>query len=454
MRESQLAANDAAYYYFRYSGRVTDWPMWWVFESETGVPSADEIVRHFSARAEVLEPLRRRVHDVPGGFAHPFWGVDGSPIDSHIVTHPGELDWPGCLDRMGAVLSQPLDARVSAWQLHVFPEVSGVPTLTGAGTVVMMHISHALMAGPAMTSLSEALFAATPEPVRIDGLGPAAKRPPLTRAAIAGALRWPWQVLQFNAAVRAENRRIDRDGDDGGPSTPPRSRTVFNRRVGPGRAMRTFPLRLQDVRIPGVTVTAVGLTAISRAMQRYLDERGETCPDDLAAYVTIAVPEATVMGVNRVGADVVDLSPALPDLAGRAEAVDATLRVRRRSASSRRELNRLELVDRLPSRVYRARFGTLWPDDPAAPAVAHTILTSIKCEPTAEWSLLGRRFRFAGMLPPVYPDIGLAHSFVGAGDSFTVSAACDPDIVADFDDYCALLRESIHEVTAAVGAAK
>src|SRR5690606_9403428 len=145
------------------------------------------------------------------------------------------------------------------------------------------------------------------------------------------------------------------DGDDGGPSTPPRSRTGFNRRVGPERAMRTFPLRLQDVRIPGVTVTAVGLTAISRAMQRYLDERGETCPDDLAAYVTIAVPEATVMGVNRVGADVVDLSPALPDLAGRTEAVDATLRVRRRSASSRRELNRLELVDRLPSRVYRAR---------------------------------------------------------------------------------------------------
>ncbi|MEU2034969.1 wax ester/triacylglycerol synthase domain-containing protein [Nocardia amamiensis] len=453
MRESQLVANDASYYYFVDSGRVTDWPMWWVFDSATGAPpDAADIARHLGERAEVLEPLRRRIHDVPGGLAHPFWGVDDSPMDSHVVTHAADLDWAGCLDQMGSILERPLDARVSAWQLHVFPSVSGIPTLSGVGTVVMMHVSHALMAGPAMTSLSEALFAPAPAPVRIEGQGPAAKRLGLRLglAAVGGALRWPFQVLRFNARVGAENRRIARDGDDSGPSTPPRSRTVLNQRIGPGRVMRTFPLELRDVRASGITVTSVGLTAISRAMQRYL-EKQDACPDDLAAFVTIAVPDAPVMGVNHVGADVVDLCPGELDLASRARAVDATLRVRRHSASSRRELARLELVDLLPSRVYRARFGTLPPADPEAPAVAHTILTSIKCEPTAEWSLLGKPFRFAGMLPPVYPDIGLAHSFVGVRDSFTVSVACDPEIVPDLDDYSDILRESFHEIAAALG---
>lgn len=187
-----------------------------------------------------------------------------------------------------------------------------------------------------------------------------------------------------------------------------------------------------------------------RSPERYLEKRGATCPDDLAAFVTIAVPGAAVMGVNRVGADVVDLSPGELDLAGRARAVDATLRVRRRSASSRRELTQLALAELLPSRVYRARFGGFPPADPAAPVLAHTTLTSIRCEPTAEWSLLGKPFRFAGILQPVYPDLVLAHSFVGVRDSFAVSVACDPEIVPDLDEYCDILLESFHEVAAAV----
>ncbi|MET8872607.1 WS/DGAT domain-containing protein [Nocardia sp. NPDC004604] len=451
MHESQLVANDAAYYYLARSGRVTDWPMWWAFENETGAPpTAADIVAHFGERAELLAPLRRRIREVPGGFGHPYWVADDSPIAAHIVTHDAaQLDWAQCLDEMGRVLEQPLDARVSAWQLHVFPNVVGIATPSGAGTVVLMHISHALMAGPAMTSLSEALFASAP--LRIDGLGPAATRPRLALTAVGGALRWPLQVLGFNLRFRGEMRRIAREGDDGGPSTPPVGPTVLNRRIGAGRAVRTIPLDLQDVRVPGITVTALGLTAISRAVQRYLEKRDGTCPDDLAALVTIAVPDAKVMGVNRVGADAVALAAGEPDLADRARTVEATLRERRRSPSSRRELGRLALVDRLPSRVYRARFGTLPPADPNAPALAHTILTSIRCEPTAEWSLLGKPFRFAGMLPPVYPDIGLAHSFVGVGDSFTVSVACDPEIVPDLDAYRDILLESLRDVAAALG---
>ncbi|GAB2705789.1 wax ester/triacylglycerol synthase domain-containing protein [Nocardia thraciensis] len=450
MHEAQLAANDACYYYFTRSGRHIDWPMWWVFENSGGAPSAADLVRHVTDRATALEPLRRRIHEVPGGLGHPFWGTDDSPVESHVTVHSESLDWAGCLERMGAVLEQPLDARVSAWELHIFPDVAGIPALTGPGTVAMIHVSHALMAGPAMTSLSEALFAPGPPALRIEGLGPAARRPPVRLAAVLGALRWPVQLLRFAAGVRAENRRIARENDEGGPNLTPRTPTVLNRRIGPRRAVRTFPVDLRTVRVPGTTVTAVGLTAISQAMQRYLDKRGAECPDDLAAFVTIAVPDATVMGVNRVGADVVDLHPATTDPAERTRAVDATLRVRRGSATSRRELNRLELTDMLPSRIYRAAHGTLRPPEAAPPTVAHTVLTSIRCEPSAEWSVLDKPFRFAGMLPPVYPDIGLAHSFVGAGDAFAVSVVCDPALVDDIDDYCDILQEAFGTVTAAL----
>ncbi|MFE9327685.1 wax ester/triacylglycerol synthase domain-containing protein [Nocardia sp. NPDC052278] len=450
MYEAQMVANDAAYYYLARSGRGTDWPMWWVFDDSDAPLTAADIADHFGARAELLEPLRRRVQEVPGGLGHPLWVADDSPIDAHIVTHAAaQLDWAQCQDEMGRILEQPLDARVSAWQLHVFPNVTGIATLSGVGTVVLIHVSHALIAGPAMTSLSEALFASVP--LRIEGQGPAARRPRPALAAVVGALRWPSQALRFNVRVRREMRRIARENDDSGPNTPPVTATRLNRRIGPGRAMRTIPLELSVVRAPGITVTAVGLTAISRAMQRYLEKRDGSCPDDLAVLVTVAVPDAPVMGVNYVGAAAVELAAAEPDLAARARAVDATLRVRRDSPSGRRELNRLGLIDLLPSRTYRTRFGTLAPADPDAPAYAHTILTSIRCEPTVEWSLAGKPFRCAGMLPPVYPEIGLAHSFVGAGDAFTVSVACDPEIVPDLDDYCDLLRESCHEVAAALG---
>ncbi|MEV4130387.1 WS/DGAT domain-containing protein [Nocardia sp. NPDC049707] len=450
MYEAQMVANDAAYYYLSRSGRVTDWPMWWVFDNGDTPLTAADIADHFGPRAELLEPLRRRIQEVPGGLGHPFWVIDDSPIDTHIITHDAaQWDWVQCQDEIGRILARPLDARVSAWQLHVFPNVTGIATTSGVGTVVLMHISHALMAGPAMTSLSEALFASVP--LRIEGQGPATQRPRPALAAVAGALRWPLQALRFNVRVRREMRRIARENDDGGPKVPPVAATRLNRRIGPGRAMRTIPLELSVVRVPGITVTAVGLTAISRAMQRYLEKREGSCPDDLAVLVTVAVPDAPVMGVNYVGADAVALAATEPDLAARARAIDSTLRVRKHSPSARRELNRLALIDLLPSRTYRTRFGTLAPADPDTPAYAHTILTSIRCEPTTEWSLSGKPFRCAGMLPPVYPEIGLAHSFVGAGDSFTVSVACDPDIVPDLDDYCDILRESCQEVTAALG---
>ncbi len=449
MRESQLMANDAAFYYLARSGRATDWPMWWVFDSgDAPAPTGAQVTAYFGARAAALEPLRRRVHEAPGGLTHPFWGIDDSSIESHIVTHPEGLDWAACQDRMAQALTEPLDARICAWRLHVFPGVTGIETLTGAGTVVMMHTSHALMAGPSMTSLGEALFAADPAPVRIDGQPAAARRPRMWPAALADAVRIPWRTVRFMAGARALNRWSVPEGQDDWPVISARTRTVLNQRIGADRALRTVPLELASVRAPGITVTSAGLTAISLALQRYFEKHTLPCPEDLSAFVTIAIPGVRVLGVNRIGADVVDLHPGEPDTAARARAVDASLRARRGSASSPRELARLELIDRLPSRIYRAKFGTLPPADPAPLAPAHTILTSIRCDSDTALSLLDSRFRFAGMLPPVYPDIALAHSFVGAGEVFAVSVACDPAIVTDLDVYCDLLRQAFDELTA------
>ncbi|MEV6277044.1 wax ester/triacylglycerol synthase domain-containing protein [Nocardia sp. NPDC051832] len=452
MADTQLAANDASYYYLARSGRNTDWPMWWVFEHGGTPPTAAELTRHFADRAESLEPLRRRIHEVPGGLGHPYWAADDSPIESHLTIEAAELDWAGCLARLGEVLSQPLDARVSAWQLHVFPAVTGIDTVTGTGTVVVLHVSHALLAGPAMTAVGDTLFATESRALRIAGQGPAARRPSAGVTALAGALSWPARMLRFTLGVRAETRRLAADGDADASNITPRTATALNRRIGSGRSVRTIPLPLAQVRTPGSTVTAVGLTAISRALERYLDKRSGSCPDDLAALVTVALPEHPVLGVNHIGAAGVDLCPAETDLAARARAVEASLRAHRDAPSSRRELNRLALIEGLPSRVFRARFGTLPPADPAGPAFGHTILTSIRCTPDGAWSLLGNTFRFAGMLPPVFPDIGLAHSFVGAGESFAVSVVGDPAIIDDLDEYADLLRAAVAEVTDALTA--
>ncbi|MFD0454400.1 hypothetical protein ACFQZK_29985 [Rhodococcus aetherivorans] len=147
-----------------------------------------------------------------------------------------------------------------------------------------------------------------------------------------------------------------------------------------------------------LTLTGVLLTGISHALQRYLDEEAGGCPPDLAALVTIAMTAApTDLGVNRLAGAVVDLHPEIESLPVRAATVQASLERERRINSNEVAVERIRLVNQLPSVLYPwlSRQGRRRGRAAKARGIArlHTVVSSINFGGAAPWSLGERHWR-------------------------------------------------------------
>lgn len=455
MHESQLSFHDAANYYVARTGWITDWMMFWVFDSAGGTqPSREEIADQFLARTDLFDQMNRRIADVPGCADYPYWITGDSGVLDHIEFQGDdtELTWADCTDRIDSLLGIPLDARIKAWRVTVFPSVHDVPTLTGVGTVVVLQVSHALMVGSAMSSVSRAMFGAQAEPVVVEGLGPPATPFDPIVATARGIARIPGQILRLVAKTRRQRAALRRGDTPASHIDPPRTPTLFNRHPGDARAMRTFRLDLREWRKPGTTVTAAGMTAIAEAMQQYLESVGEACPPELTCSASVAVSGAEAMGVNRVAVAVVSLSPDIESLADRARAVQASLEVGTQFAASPANLDNVPAASGIPYAYYRAVAALEKYRAAPQPLLANSILTSIKCEESLELALCGRPLAMVGMVPALGRNIALAHSMVGIGDILTVSVLCSPSVVEDVDRYAELLEQAFTDVGAALRA--
>ncbi len=429
--------------------------MFWVFDAADGAPpSRGEIADQFCARTQLFEQMNRRIADVPGNVDYPYWITDGSEVLDHIEFQDDgkELTWPNCTRRIGTLLGIPLDARIKAWRVTVFPSVRDIPTLAGVGTVVVLKVSHALMVGSAMSSVSSAMFGAQAEPVVVEGLGPTATPFNPIAATAHGIARIPVQIQRFVAENRRQTTAPRRGDDLASHIHPTRTPTLFNRHPGDERAMRTFRLDLREWRRPGMTVTAAGLTAIAEAMQQYLESVGEACPEELTCSASVAVSGAEAMGVNRIAVAVVALNPRIESLADRARAVQASLEASKKFAESPANLNREPVASTIPYAYYRAMSALERRRAAPQPLLANSILTSIKCAESVELSLCGRPLAMNGMVPALGRNIALAHSMVGVGDILTVSVLCSPSVVEEADRYAELLEQAFTNVGAALRA--
>lgn len=341
-----------------------------------------------------------------------------APIeDGRVARHElADDSWGGCLDAVVELAGDQLDIRRKPWQLHLFTPVRGIPGVSGAGTVAVLQIAHALADGARASAMAAWLFGReTPVPgVRVR----------------AGFL--PSRGL---AAARA-HRRFVRDTDEGllVPGLGSRPPLATNSRPEGPRVIRTLVRRRGQLRGPTVTVAA--LAAVSAALSDLLGADASS----LGAEVPMAKPGAP-LAFNHFGNIVVGLYPEL----GREERMQ---RIAADLANGRRRFE--HPATRASDESFAAvpavllRWGISQFDAGVRPeqVSGNTVVSSVH-RGAADLSFGGAPVVLTAGYPGLSPVMGLTHGVHGIGDTVAISVHAAESVLPDVDGYLRLLDAAL-----------
>lgn len=432
------------------------------------------------ARSTRIADLRLRVRE--RRLAYPRWETGDFDADQFVVHALDAPLWMNVEAALGHLLGVGVPAERYAWRLHLFRGIRDAPGGAEPALVVVLQLSHALADGRRAAEIARALLTGlageTDEAEPGDGgseargngsgavagsvtrsggnrvgalLGVVEDGAAEARSAILLPVAMARTVRRGLAAARAdaELHRRTVAGEIPPPATGFEP-TVINRPPAPThRAVRMIVG--EDLRAPGRTVTVVALTAISRALERYLAAH-DASVDRLGAQVSMALPAASAAARSRnnyrdLG---VDLAVAEPDLRIRADRIAAALADRRARATHPLQAARDRVTDAIPAPVLRRDIAG-YPLDTVPDRISgHTVLSSVDRGP-GDLAVAGGRVRFTAGFPALGAVMHLTHGLHGLGSSITLSIHADSRAVPDVDDYARLLREAIREAVAHSG---
>lgn len=461
-RSARLSWVDAGNYFQSIPGRPTDWWSFAVFSEDRGrTPDRGSILSFFDSRMHLVSALARRIADAPGSLDYPYWVKADLVVDDVVTVHDERSstfeDWLGSVARLSA---DGVDAARCPWQVHVFPGVPDPDEPGATVTVAAIQASHAMLVGSSARGLLEALFGEEGRPLEVDGLAPPAGTTHPVAATTHGIARLAiWPVVALGGLVRAnlEARRRRQDplpGTVGADPTPDTSAVAQTNR----RVIRILRPDLSALAGRSWTVTALGLTAVSLAMERYYRERGEDLPSEYAAVPVALGESAAGLGVNRVAGGLVPLHVEIPEPAQRAATIADSLARERARVDSAESIDAMHRTGAAPYPVFRRVSRALAHAlaSGAVPGVA-TALSSVNCGADVRWSVPWGHLKFIAGVQALVPRVDFMHTFARAGDAFavTVLAPARDDLRPDrdIDRYVELLDQGFAEVSAAVGRA-
>lgn len=316
-------------------------------------------------RLHLLEPLRRRLVEVPFGVDHPFWVEDPAfDLDYH-VRHTA-LPPPGGDEQMsklvGRLIGRPLDRKRPLWESYV------IEGLADNRFAVFTKVHHATVDGASGAELLTLMLDQTPEgdeipppteewrPERVPSdvevlnraalnlvrkpgrllllsartareVGKATRNPVLVAAANQwrSSLRGPvGSLLNVGRSVRT----ADEDRDPPPPLPSLRApRTPWNRSITPHRNFSFQSTSLDAVKAiknaMGATVNDVVMAACTGGLRAYLEEKGALPEEPLVAMVPVSIRtgQETEKWTNRVSGLLASLPTNEPDLAERVRLV-------------------------------------------------------------------------------------------------------------------------------------
>ncbi len=305
-------------------------------------------------RLHLLEPLRRRLREVPLGLDHPYWIEDPDfDLDFH-VRHTG-VPPPGRDDQLAEIVARivgrPLDRSRPLWETYV---IEGLPDGRFA---ILTKVHHATIDGASGAELLMLMLDGDPEgdevPPSTELAKPTERVPTdgemLARAAaslvrkparavllgartvreLGKATRNPMMVAaanQVRAGLRGPlgtvlniGRRRVPEGEITGPLPTNAPRMRFNAAITPHRrfAFRSTSLgAVKDLKNAlGATVNDVVMAMCAGGLRRWLEDHDELPELPLVAMVPVSIRsgEETEKWTNRVSAMFATLPTDEPD---------------------------------------------------------------------------------------------------------------------------------------------
>ena len=308
------------------------------------------------SRLHLIEPLRRRLVEVPFGLDRPYWIADPDfDLDFH-VRHLG-LAQPGTVDQLteqvARIVARPLDRTKPLWELYV------IEGLENGDFAVLTKIHHATIDGASGAEMMSILLDHEPNPIHsqqptdqwapdaipssLDLLGRAslnmARNPErLTRITLRslGELAKAARRIDLANTFDALQRRLrppsgeQRDRPPLLPriAAPP---TPFNKAISAHRRFAIGSASLDDVKAIknrlGVSINDVVMAVCAGALRRYLDDRGVLPTEPLVAMVPVSTRSGDEddKWTNRVSALLAALPTNLDDPVERVMAMHETM---------------------------------------------------------------------------------------------------------------------------------
>ena len=351
----QLTGLDASFLFLETASQFGHVSSLSVFE-RPDVPDYDPLGEwraQIERRLHLLEPLRRRLREVPFGLDHPFWIEDPDfDLDFHVrhtaVPPPGNDVQLGAL--VARIVGRPLDRRRPLWETYV---IEGLPdgrfailtkvhhaTVDGASGAELL--SMMLDADPAgdpipppeeewqpepMPSDAEVLRAAAGSIVRkpargivlgvqtVRDVGKATRNPVLVRAAdqVRSGLRGPV------GAVLNAGRRRDPGTEAVGPLPTSAPRTPLNAKISPHRRFAFRSVALGDIKAIknalGATVNDVVMAVCAGGLRTWLEAHDALPDEPLVAMIPVSIRtgEEAERWTNRVSAIFASIPTDEPD---------------------------------------------------------------------------------------------------------------------------------------------
>jgi WS/DGAT/MGAT family acyltransferase len=304
-------------------------------------------------RLHLLEPLRRRLREVPFGLDHPFWIEDPDfDLDYHVrhtaVPPPGTDVQLGAL--VARIVGRPLDRRHPLWESYV---IEGLPDDRVA---ILTKVHHATVDGASGAELLTMMLDADPagdpipapeeewqpEPVPSDAevlrkaagsivrkparaivlgtqtvreVGKATRNPVLVRAAdqVRSGLRGPL------GAVLNAGRERNPEGEAVGPLPRSAPRTPLNAKISPHRRFAFRSAALSDIKAIknalGATVNDVVMAVCAGGLRTWLEAHDALPDQPLVAMIPVSVRtgEELERWTNRVSAIFASIPTDEPD---------------------------------------------------------------------------------------------------------------------------------------------
>jgi hypothetical protein len=418
MAVRRLAAVDAQMYWMSAKMSNDQFLLYGFAGVPTNLDQAIDVIR---GRADDCSELRLRVRE-GSPFVYPAW-VSGDTDASQFTVH--ELDdnsWAGCLAAVSKLADNQLDPRVTAWCVHVFTHVDGIPTAAGPGTVAVVQAAHALADGGRMSALAALLFG------RAGGVAP------VTTPRLRG-ITLPWRGF---AAARA-HRQLVRDTEAGLVPPQAESRPALRTNSSPAgvRSVRTLVRRSDQLAHPTVTIGV--LCAVSAALAAHLRELGDD-PSALGAEVPMA--KATVREAhNHFGNVGIGLYPELK-AAERAQRIADDLADRRRRAAHPAMRAESRAFAAVPAPLLRWGVAQFDPTLRSPTATGNTVVSSVNRGPADLYFGEAPVVITAGY-PALSPMMGLTHGVHGIGDTVAVSVHAAESAIGDVDEYVTRLDAAL-----------